>query len=86
MLDCWVLAILKADPSFNFWAPRVMEVNNADERGERGRVGQSRHIAVIRNIWKLAGVESKPCARLASFKSAGRGGVGGDDGSSALRG
>ena len=25
-----------------------------------------------------------PCAGLASFKSAGRGGVGGDDGSSAL--
>lgn len=84
MLNCWILAMLEADPSFNLRTPSVMEVDNADKRGERCRGGQGRHIAVIRNIWELGNVEWKPCARLASLKSAGRGVVGGDDGSSAL--
>jgi hypothetical protein len=87
MLNCWILAILETDPSFDLWASRMMKVDNADERGERSRGSrgsQGRHIAVIRNIEELNRVESKPCGRLASFNSAGRGGVGGDDGSSAL--
>lgn len=84
MLDCWVLAMLKANPCFNLGAPRVMEVDNADQRGEHSRRGQGRHVAIIRSVRELQQIESKPCVRLASFKSAGRGGVGGDDGSSAL--
>lgn len=84
MLICWILAILEADPSFDFWAPRMMEVDDADERSKRSRGGQSRHITFIRNVWKLGKVEWEPCARLASCKSAGGGGVGGDDGSTAL--
>ncbi len=50
MLNRWVLAILKADPSFNLRTPRVVEVNDADERGERTRGGQGRHIAVTRRF------------------------------------
>ena len=84
MLNCWILAILEADPSFDLWASRMMKIDNADERGERSRGSLGRHIAFIRNIEELNRVESKPCGGLASFNSAGRGGVGGDDGSSAL--
>ena len=50
MLNCWVLAILEADPSFDLRTPRVMEVDNADERGKRSRRSQGRHVSVIRNI------------------------------------
>lgn len=35
MLNCRVLAILEANPSFDFWSPRVVEVDYADKRRER---------------------------------------------------
>ena len=79
VFSCWVLAILKADPSFNLRTPRVMEVDDTDEWGERSQGGQGRHSAVIRNMQELDKVESQPCARLTSLSSVGRGGVGGDD-------
>ena len=50
MLNCWVLAILEANPSFDLGTPRVMKVDDTDERGERSRGSQSRHIVVIRGI------------------------------------
>ena len=84
VLNCWIFAILKANPSFDLRAPRMMEVDNADKRSERNWGGYCRHITIIRVLGQLNKIESKPCARLAVFKSAGRGSVGGDDGSSAL--
>jgi hypothetical protein len=32
MLDRWILAVLKTNPSLDFWTPRVVEVDNADKR------------------------------------------------------
>lgn len=56
MLNCRILAILEANPSFDFWSPRVVEVDYADKRRERSRGGQGRHIAVIRGTLVLDNV------------------------------
>lgn len=84
MFNSGILAIFQANPRFNLRTPRMVEVDDTDKRRERSRGGQGRHHAVKQDMREVSRVESKPCARLAIPKSAGRGGVGGDDGSSAL--
>jgi hypothetical protein len=55
MLDCWVFPSFEADPSFNLRTPRVMEVDNADERRKRNRGSRCRHVAAFEIIEDCAG-------------------------------
>lgn len=58
MLNGGILTLLEADPSFNFWTSRVMEVNNTDKRGERNRRSYCRHLAVSRGLRRIVGSNS----------------------------
>jgi hypothetical protein len=45
VLAGWVLAVLDPDPRFHLWAPRMVEIDNADKRRQR----RGCHVARIHN-------------------------------------